>query len=111
MTRKLTTHEKSPLDDGTILMWGTEPMVIPEGGKHARVCSLFLSPLPKNNAVTATVFSTDSNGTMFAIWSIKKIYEKDYTQIAFHAANVQIGLPSDFEYFIEWQVMAKAAGK
>ena len=111
MTQKLTRHEKSTLDDGTILIWGTERMVVPEGGKHVRVCSLFVPPLPKSNAVTATVFSSDSNGTMFAIWSIKKIYEKDFTQIAFHAANVQIGCPSDFEYFIEWQVMAKAAGK
>lgn len=111
MTQALSKHEKGQHADGASVYWGTEKMVIPEGGKHVRVCSLFLPPLPKNNAVTATVFSTNSNGTMFAIWSIKKIYEKDYTQIAFHAANVQIGSPSDFEYLIEWHVIAEAVGK
>lgn len=111
MPQKLSKHRKSKQDDGTSLLWGTEKMVIPDGGPHVRVCSLFLPPLPENNAVTATVFSTDSNGTMFVIWSIKKVYAKDYTQIAFHAANVQIGESSKFKYFIEWQVTAKVSGK
>ena len=50
MPQTMSSHASSMLDDGTILMWGTASMVVPEGGRHVRVCSLFLPPLPKNNA-------------------------------------------------------------
>jgi hypothetical protein len=106
-----TEFEQSIQDDGTMLFWGTELLIAPSDANHVRACSLFLPPLPKNNSMTATIYSPNSTGTMFAIWSMKKIYEKDYTQIAIHAANVQIGCESDSDYFIDWQVLAKTTDK
>ena len=103
MPQTLSKFHKAEPVDGTVIYWGTEAMVIPEGGNHVRVCSIFLPPIPKNNAVTATVYSTDSTGQTFAIWSIQKGYQKDYTQIAFHAS----GDKSDWQYFIDYHVIAR----
>ena len=112
MDRKLSKFEQTDLPDGTIVYWGTEPMNIPVGGPHVRQCSIYLPQMAKANAILATVYSTDSSGQVFAIWSIKKVYEKDYTQFAISATNTTKHEPSDWKYVADYQVIVRsAAGK
>lgn len=105
MSRTISDHSVSMLDDGSQMLWGTARMIVPEGGKHVRQVSVFLPPLSKRHVMTTTLYSEESNGAGFVIFNIKKIYEKDYTQIAITAQNMDKGEPQDWEYLLDFIVI------
>jgi len=86
---------------------GTVEMVIPAGGNHARQAEIRLRKFIGKPSVTASIASPDSNGTMFSLWSNQINDLSGQTQIVFSAANVQIGLPSDFKYYLSYVVTGK----
>jgi hypothetical protein len=88
-----------------LLVYGRALMIIPQGGKHVRQVAVYI-PATFNGtpSVTATVYSPESPGTMFSLYNVK-INDLGYqTQVAFSAANVQIGLPSDYTFICNYVV-------
>lgn len=86
---------------------GTVKMVIPEGGAHVRQADVRLRKFISTPTVTASISSMDSNGTMFSLWSNQINDLGSETQIMFTAANVEIGKPSSFTYFVSYVVIGK----
>ncbi len=77
----------------------TLPMIIPSGGKHVRQVEFRIEPkFIGTPDVTASIYSNDSNGTMFGLWSIVCNDLGTQTQIVVSATNTQVGIPSDFNY-------------
>ena len=89
----------------TLLVYGTVPMIIPQGGAHTRQAEIFI-PVKFNGepTVTATVYSKQSPGTMFAIFNIKVNDLGSQTQVAFSAANVQIAIPSIYPFLCNYVI-------
>jgi hypothetical protein len=88
-----------------LLVYGRALMIIPQGGKHVRQVAVYI-PATFNGApsVTATVYSPESPGTMFSLYNVK-VNDLGYqTQIAFSAANAQIGVPSDYTFICNYVV-------
>ena len=88
-----------------LLVYGRALMIIPQGGKHVRQVAVYI-PATFNGtpSVTATVYSPESPGTMFSLYNVK-VNDLGYqTQVAFSAANVQIGLPSDYTFICNYVV-------
>ena len=86
---------------------GYVEMVIPAGGSHVRQVEVRLPIFIGTPVVTANVTSPDSNGSMFSLWNVKINHLAGQTQIMFSAANVQIGVPSNFTYFVSYVVTGK----
>jgi hypothetical protein len=93
----------------TLLVYGTVPMIIPQGGAHTRQAEIFI-PAKFNGepSITATVYSTQSPGTMFAICNIKVNDLGSQTQVAFSAANVQIAIPSSYSFVCNYVITGMA---
>jgi hypothetical protein len=88
-----------------LLVYGRALMIIPQGGKHVRQAAVYI-PATFNGtpSVTATVYSPESPGTMFSLYNVK-VNDLGYqTQLAFSAANVQIGVPSDNTFICNYVV-------
>ena len=88
-----------------LLVYGRAIMIIPQGGKHVRQVAVYI-PATFNGtpSVTATVYSPESPGTMFSLYNVK-VNDLGYqTQVAFSAANVQIGVPSDYTFICNYVV-------
>jgi hypothetical protein len=88
-----------------LLVYGRAVMIIPQGGKHVRQVAVYI-PATFNGtpSVTATVYSPESPGTMFSLYNVK-VNDLGYqTQVAFSAANVQIGVPSDYTFICNYVV-------
>ena len=88
-----------------LLVYGRALMIIPQGGKHVRQVAVFI-PATFNGtpSVTATVYSPESPGTMFSLYNVK-VNDLGYqTQVAFSAANIQIGVPSDYRFICNYVV-------
>jgi len=87
---------------------GVGQMVIPAGGSHVRQFEMRLPHLFNvNPVVTASISSPDSNGSMFSLWSVQINNLGNETQIIFSAANVQIGTPSNFTYFVSYVIIGQ----
>ncbi len=111
MATRFSDHSTTQLPDGTRMYWGTATMGIPEGGKHVRQVSVFLPPMSRRNAVTTTLYSTESVGQGFVVFNMKKVYEKDFTQFAISAQNMDKGEPQDWEYLLDFMVIERPEGK
>ena len=88
-----------------LLVYGRALMIIPQGGKHIRQVAVYI-PVTFNGtpSVTAPVYSPESPGTMFSLYNVK-VNDLGYqTQVAFSAANVQIGVPSDYTFICNYVV-------
>jgi hypothetical protein len=88
-----------------LLVYGRALMIIPQGGKHVRQVAVYI-PATFNGtpSVNATVYSPESPGTMFSLYNVK-VNDLGYqTQVAFSAANIQIGVPSDYTFICNYVV-------
>ncbi len=83
-------------------------MEIGDCARHLRQVEFRFPAFDGRPVVTATIYSPDSNGTIFAIWSVVVNDLGDQTQVAISAQNVQIGDPSDFTYYCDVIVIGKA---
>ena len=86
---------------------GNEEMQIPLTDKHVRQTTIILRKFIGTPVVTANVTSPNSNGTMFSLWNVTIVDLPSQTLFKFSAANVQIGIPSDFEYFVSYTITGK----
>jgi hypothetical protein len=88
-----------------LVVYGRAQMIIPQGGKHVRQVAVYIPALFNGTpSVTATVYSPQSPGTMFALYNIQINDLGTQTQVAFSAANVQIGTPSDLTFVCDYVV-------
>jgi hypothetical protein len=88
-----------------LVIYGRAQMIIPQGGKHVRQVAVYI-PAQFNGtpSVTATVYSPQSPGTMFSLYNIQVNELGGQTQVAFSAANVQVGTPSDYTFVCDYVV-------
>ena len=77
---------------------GSVHMDIPAGGKHVRQVTIFLRNFTNTPSVTASVVSSNGNGTIFGLYNVTIVGSLGQTEIKFTATNVQSGVPSDFDY-------------
>jgi hypothetical protein len=88
-----------------LVVYGRAQMAIPSGGKHVRQAAVYLPALFNGTpSVTATVYSPQSPGTMFSLDNIQINDLGTQTQVAFSAANVQVGTPSDYTFVCDYVV-------
>ena len=88
-----------------LVVYGRAQMIIPQGGKHVRQVAVYIPALFNGTpSVTATVYSPQSPGTMFSLYNIQINDLGAQTQVAFSAANVQIGVPSDYTFVCDYVV-------
>src|SRR6516165_2843571 len=88
-----------------LVVYGRAQMIIPQGGKHVRQVAVYIPALFNGTpSVTATVYSPQSPGTMFSLYNIQVNDLGGQTQVAFSAANVQIGTPSDYSFVCDYVV-------
>jgi hypothetical protein len=92
----------------TLICAGTAPMVIPQGGAHVRQVEIRLPKFSLKPTVTATLYSTESPGNVFGIFSIKINDLGNQTQIAITASNVETGFAVPFAYFCNYIVIGKS---
>jgi hypothetical protein len=88
-----------------LLVYGRAVMITPQGGKQVRQVAVYI-PATFNGtpSVTATVYSPESPGTMFSLYNVK-VNDLGYqTQVVFSAANVQIGVHSDYTFICNYLV-------
>jgi len=94
-----------------LCVYGTVRMDIPSGGKHARQTQVLIPAKFKGEpTVTATVYSKESPGTMFTIYNIQINDLGQQTQVAFSAANVEIGAESDYQFVCDYVVIGEREG-
>jgi len=88
-----------------LVVYGRAQMIIPQGGKHVRQVAVYIPALFNGTpSVTATVYSPQSPGTMFSLYNIQVNELGGQTQVAFSAANVQVGTPSDYTFVCDYVV-------
>lgn len=68
-----------------MLCRGSGKMVVPDGSGHVRSIEFILPPCDADPEVSATIYPTNSSGTSFTLYEIKKNRYRDYTQIAVDA--------------------------
>jgi hypothetical protein len=98
------TPQVVPLGNN-LLVYGRAVMITPQVAKHVRQVAVYI-PATFNGtpSVTATVYSPESPGTMFSLYNVK-VNDLGYqTQVAFSAANVQIGVHSDYTFICNYVV-------
>jgi hypothetical protein len=85
-----STNQTSIVRVGDVLICsGTVPMITPETAKHVRVADLHLPPFAQRPSVTATLYSLESVGTTFVIYTIKvNKLSTNQTQIAIAATKL-----------------------
>jgi hypothetical protein len=88
-----------------MICFGRAKMIIPSGGAHCRSAE-FLTPAFDDSVcvpvVIPTVYAPASVGTTFGVYSIKVNPYGVKSQIAIEAQNLQIGLPSDLEFWCDF---------
>lgn len=92
----------------TLICAGTAPMIIPQGGAHVRQVEIRLPKFSSKPTVTATLYSTESPGNVFGIFSIKINDLGNQTQIGITASNVETGFAVPFAYFCNYIVIGKS---
>lgn len=92
----------------TLICSGTVPMIVPQGGAHVRQVEIRLPKFSPKPTVTATIYSTESPGNVFGIFSIKINDIGNQTQIVITATNVEKGFAVPFAYFCNYIVMGKS---
>lgn len=98
------------LPKGRLLCVGTNKMVPGQnGGNHVRQVEIRLPPMQLDPVATVTVVPEQGVGTVFGIYSLKFGYvnNKTETQVVVHAANVESGVPSDFDFFCCYVIVGK----
>jgi hypothetical protein len=91
--------------DGTVTCWGKEPMFIPEGGSHVRVC--YISSLPEF-AEEPSVTLSISGGRGVEVFLLSEITpaSPSFNSFKINATNGR-AMPSDFEYVCYFNVIGK----
>ncbi|MBW4456484.1 MAG: hypothetical protein KME55_29445 [Nostoc indistinguendum CM1-VF10] len=92
----------------TLICAGTAPMIIPQGGAHVRQVEIRLPKFSPKPTVTATIYSTESPGNVFGIFSIKINDLGNQTQIGITATNVERGFAVPYAYFCNYIVIGKS---
>jgi hypothetical protein len=94
-----------------LCVYGTVKMDIPSGGKHTRQTEVLIpAKFKAEPTVTATVYSKESPGTMFAIYNIKMNDLGKQTQVVSSATNVEIGAKSDYQFVCDYVVIGEREG-
>ena len=104
----VTNHREVLQVAQTLICSGTAKMIMPQGGAHVRQVELRLPRFKSDPAISTTIFSMDSPGNAFAVWSVVMNYLGNQTQIVISACNVQTGQPVPFEYFCSYVIIGQA---
>lgn len=92
----------------TLICSGTVPMIIPQGGAHVRQVEIRLPKFSPKPTVTATIYSTESPGNVFGIFSIKINNIGNQTQIVITATNVEKAFAVPYAYFCNYIIIGKS---
>jgi hypothetical protein len=91
----------------SLICAGTVPMIIPQGGAHVRQAEIRLPKFAQDPTVTATLYSTDSPGSVFGIFSIKINHLLNQTQVAITATNAERGVAIPSSYLCDFIIIGK----
>lgn len=92
----------------TIIISDCVQLEIPGVNKHMRVKEIRLPFVFKERPnIVATVYSTDSPGTIMAIYSVEYNDFGTETQIVFGSNNTNAGQQVDFDYWCAYVVMGE----
>jgi hypothetical protein len=88
---------------------GTIFMDIDDGTAVRQVIKTGIHPFKSTPVVTATIFSPESQGTMFCIFDITTVLTAGATEIKVTAANTDTGTPSKYKYFCSYTIIGRIA--
>lgn len=96
------------LPGNRLLCTGTKKMDR-ASGKHVRQVEVRLPAMQLDPVATLSIVCKAGVGTTFGVYSVKfnHVNNHNETQLAVHAANLQIDQPSDEDFFCSYIVVGK----